>query len=84
MSICKLCNSDVGNDVGAPWISFKGNPICSDCYIKLLPLILGLENCGDGGIIRLIIKDYISQKGCVIKRRKNYSTKRNYIYEPKS
>ena len=82
--ICKLCKGKINNDSrGDPCIEFKDSYICSNCYIHLLPVILEMDGAGDGGIICLVWRDFMHQKGYKIAKRKNYSKKSKHSYNNK-
>lgn len=54
MSDCVLCGEDTEALQGAPWLSFKGNAICSGCYVGLIGPIYRMAGYGDGGMIHLL------------------------------
>lgn len=58
---CILCDRSMyPANTGEPWLRFNGKPICSDCYIDLIPAIYRKSGMGDGGIIHLVFKSLLT------------------------
>ncbi len=57
MTNCILCDSTIEDSHGEPYLIFKDNVICQQCYIDLVPAIYKMAGHGDGGLVHIIFKE---------------------------
>ncbi len=57
---CVFCDTPIRQEItGEPYLEYKGKPICSNCYVSIIPEIYNMAGYGDGGMIQLIFSELL-------------------------
>jgi len=76
---CNICNREIlVQEIGEPFLRFKGKVFCQDCYIGLIKPIYEKSGMGDGGIIHLIFQECLNSPHNRKNRKQILNYKKQY------